>query len=367
MALWNNFQSLWQPKPVPTPTQALKPGPVPYSSYMPGYGGRGYGPVPYSSYMPGYGQGAGSVAGATTTPSGGGGGAAAPTTTTSQLPSIESILGPAPSESQVKEQVSASYEPIMAELDRRLGGLPSEQAGVESYVGELAGTQGAGAEAAKERSLGALGVERTGEMGRSKQTLRDLAENARNILEAAQNVWGGSSAVPAVTTGIGKAVTKERGKVLGTRDQALRVLDQKVTDVGSIFNEAMRGIETWKSNQLLNVGQEFRSREDALRGLMGEAAQQEAQQWANYAMQQLANFDQMVNQYKMNVETWKAQREGELQDYIAKLQAYAQYTPAQYSYVAPGLTGPAESAAAPAGGTLSPGNEDLWKQLYGGG
>ena len=314
--------------------------------------------------------------GGTITPTGGGGaapaggagiGGAAAQATSGQLPSIESILGGQPTESGVREQVSASYEPIMAELDRRLGGLPSEQAGVESYAGELAGTQRAEAEAAKGRSLGALGVERAGEMETSKQTLRDLAGNARNILEAAQNVWGGSSAVPAVTTGIGKAVTKERGKVLGTRDQALRVLDQKVTDVGSIFNEAVRGIETWKSNQLMNVGQEFRSREDAMRGLKGQAAQEEAQQWANYAMNQLANFDQMVNQYKMNVATWKAQREGELQDYIEKLQATAQYAPAQYSYQAPGLTGPAESVVAPAAGSVSPGEEDLWKQLYGGG
>lgn len=368
MAIWDDLQNLWQPKSVQTPTQTLKPGPTPYSSFMPGYGGKSYGPKPYSSYMPGYGPGAGAVAGATITPTGGGGAAAAPaaTTPTYTPPTTEGIFGPQPAKEEVKSELSASYEPYMAELDRRLGALPGEQVDVESFVGELGASQKAGAGSAMERGLGALGVERAGEKTRSAQTLRELAADARNILEAAANIWGGSSATEAVATGIGKQTTRARGGVLATRDQAYRVIDQKMTNIKSTYEDTLREIDTWKSNQLMNVGNEFRSREDALRGMKGEAAMQEAQQWVNFVMQGLTTLDQAVKNYKLQVDSWARDRAGKLADYKAKLQAYQQHAPAEYGYNVPEVSGPQTPALAGAGGTKSPSDEELWRRMYGG-
>jgi hypothetical protein len=278
---------------------------------------------------------------------------------------------PGPSPEQVRSEISSAYDPVFSELDRRLGLLPEQMEPLKKQVGELASYQTGEAGLAKERGLESLATEERGEVSRSAGTLRDLSANIRNLLEVAQNLYGGSSAVPAVATGIGKEATEARGGVLETRDEALRQIQSKATDVEKTFGQQLEKIDLWKSNQLMDITREFEARRDEIEGQKVGASQEKAQNLANLEMkiftdaqQRLANLDQAVNQYKLNMQTWREQREGELQDYIAKLQATAKYTPSQYSYNLPDISGQQKTTTPPityTGKQAGASEEDIWK------
>ena len=278
---------------------------------------------------------------------------------------------PGPSPEQVRGEISSAYNPVFSELDRRLGLLPEQMESMKKQVGELYSYQTGEAGLGKERGLESLATEERGEVSRSAGTLRDLSANIRNLLEVVQNLYGGSSAVPAVATGIGKEATKARGGVLETRNEALRQIQSKVTDVEKAFGQQLEKIDLWKSNQLMDITREFETRRDEIEGQKVGASQEKAQNLANLEMQiftnaqqRLANLDQSVNQYKLNMQTWREQREGELQDYISKLQATAKYTPSQYSYNLPDISGQQKTITPPItymGKQAGVEEEDIWK------
>lgn len=263
------------------------------------------------------------------------------------------------SSEQVRADIKASYDPIFQALDKRLGLLPEQRAAMEKDVAALAEYQESEAELARTRESEALGREETGEKSRAAQTLRELAEDVGNLLRAASNVWGGSSAVPAVARGIGKMATQQRGKVLQARDTALRNIQSKLTDVDRTFNQQIDKIALWKSNKMTDIYNKFVEIQQDIENRKATASSEMAANLANLSMQiftqaqqAMYNLDAMVNQYKLNMETWREQRAGELEDYITKLQATAKYTPAGYSYMMQDLTGGQQQQTVPPG-TLS--------------
>jgi len=173
-----------------------------------------------------------------------------------------------------------------------------------------------------------------------------MAEDITNLMRAAGNLWGGSSAVPAVMAGIGKKATQMRGQILEARDTALRTIQTKVTDVQRTFEQQTEKINLWKAQQLNDIGREFQSRLDEINAQKAGASQEKAANLSALAMQVFTNaqqrlmaLDQAVTNYNLGMMAWREQRQGELQDYIAKLQAYATYSPQSYGYTVPGLGG----------------------------
>jgi len=147
-------------------------------------------------------------------------------------------------------------------------------------------------------------------------------------------------------TGIGKKATQMRGKILESRDTALRTIQSKVTDVQRTFEQQMEKINLWKSQQLSDIGKEFQSRLDEINSLKIGAGKEKSASLSNLAIQvfnntqqRLTNLDQAMTNYNLEMTAWREKRQGELQDYIAKLQAYAKYNPQTYGYNVPGLGG----------------------------
>lgn len=279
-----------------------------------------------------------------------------------------------PSQEEVKSEIESSYAPIFEELNRRIGLLPQQKSDYEQQVANLSENQMAGIQTAKETSLSALGREETSQKAQSAGTLRDLAENVRNLLSSAANVWGGSSAVTAASAGIGKQATKERGKVLSARDTALSNLQSKATDVEKEYDTQVKNIDTWKANQLISVRDQIQQMEDSIRGQMATASSEKAQALSNLVQQaytaaqnRLSALDQMVTQYKQNMDTWKVQNQDWLNNQIELIKVQAQYqTPTPYNPTLSTITGGGFQqpiSGVTYGTQAGTSEEDLWKQI----
>ena len=78
---------------------------------------------------------------------------------------------------------------------------------------------------------------------------------------------------------------------------------------------------------------------DEIQGQIANATSEKAQSLANMFMQEyskaqdyLRNLDAMVQENKMNLETWKTQRESEFDYYLKELEAASKYETGTYGY-----------------------------------
>jgi len=228
---------------------------------------------------------------------------------------------------------TSAYDPIFSELDRQLGELPSIKAEHEGFVGTSEASQRQQAEAGMESGLRNIEGSREEEALRSKRSLRDVAENARDILSKAANVWGGSSAVEAATAGISKAVGKQRGRIMENRDLAYSQLDRLGAGIRELYSGQLMKIETWKAEKMLEISQWIRSQETTIRGQKAEIQSSMNAESLAWARQQAAAIEQQAQEYAQKVEFWTLQRQADLEDYRAQLQIQSEFkTPGNYSY-----------------------------------
>ena len=264
-----------------------------------------------------------------------------------------------------RRRAEEAFAPIFSELDRQIGLLPQQRKEYEQQIENLYGTQIAEAEAAKKRELGALETAKTEEMERSKQSLRDLAENVRDLLSAAANVWGGSSAIPAVTGGIARRTSKERGRLLRERNAALAEIGRKHAEVENLYNVQAQKIDAWRANKLLEVAQQIREMERAIRGQKAEIQANMRLDALNWARQRLAQIDAENRAYKRAIDSWKMQRQAELEDWLTKLKATAAYESGNiYSFTLPPLGQPGAIGGMPVGGYMAT-RPKRWNPLTG--
>jgi len=233
-----------------------------------------------------------------------------------------------PNVADVTAQAQAAFQPIFDELDRRIGGIPQMRAEGEQQVQNYAKEQEANALASKTSSLNALNTTEQKQRTQATTSLRDLAAGTGQLLQSAGNIWGDSSAVPAVTSAIAKQESKNRASIMATLNDTLGEIGQKVADVENAWNLEGQKIKTWASNAMLDVAQQMRDYENSIRGQKAEMQgnmRMEALQWAR---DRIASIEDNARQYAQAIDTWKQQRQGALEDYQKQLQMSASYAPA---------------------------------------
>jgi len=184
------------------------------------------------------------------------------------------------------------------------------------------------AEASKTKSLGALDQTKQAQVTTSSQSLRDLAQGTGQLLQSAGNIWGDSSAVPAVTGAIAKQEGKNRAAIMAQRDSALSQIQQKVADVENEWGLQKQKIGNWVANQKLEVAKQMRDLENSIRGQKAEMQGNMRMDALNWARNRIAAIDDQTRQYAQAIDTWKMQRQGALEDYQKQLQIAGQYAPA---------------------------------------
>lgn len=241
-------------------------------------------------------------------------------------------------EAQERSAISSEFEPVFAELDRRIGLLPEQKKDFEGQIGNLATSQQKTVEENKTRELGTLSGQETEEYDQAKGSFRELEEDVRNHLLAKSFYFGAlgagdSSATGMASEAITKGSLKARSAVISTRDKALSTIRSKKAEVESLASSETRKIDEWKSNKLFETAQFFATKLDELQGQKVGANVEKARAITNMIrglngqfMQRLQQLDDQVTNFKQGVATWQMQRAADLEDYEKKLGIAAKYS-----------------------------------------
>lgn len=257
-------------------------------------------------------------------------------------------------ESQIRSNIEGAYQPIFAELDRQIGMVPGQRAELEATVNTLAGQQQADVASQKAQSEKQVEGFKGDEAGRRTESVRDLGENIRNLLQGAAFYLGArgaqdSSAVGAASEAITQRGQKDMTKIASVYNSAISALDQKLVQITDLANDQLRKIDDFKTNKLSEVATWATERINNLLGQKASATGEKARALAQMIEQtqqqfisRLQQLDDDVYNYKTAVSTWQTQRAAEMEDFRTKYQIASQYssnTSPQYQSLLESLPG----------------------------
>lgn len=221
---------------------------------------------------------------------------------------------------------------IFQDLDKQVEGYDSfrdtMKAGLDTSVEEQKGL----AKDSQASNLADLSKNATNEQNQSASTLRDLTQNANDLLARLVQMYGGGSAAEAALTGMGRTINQQRGNVLTNRDAALREIDNKKTQVDQVYNSQLEKIKNWADSKLNDINLQIKQWTNDIAQAKASTRAQLSASAVNSARNYLTTLALNQQNYQNQLDYWKQSRQAELQDYATKLQLTAQYSPQQYSW-----------------------------------
>jgi len=220
---------------------------------------------------------------------------------------------------------------ITKNLDFQLSNLPGQQALLESNIEDQIGAGRADIESQRSGLLSGLAGQTEGVQQQGKSSMRELAENQRQTMQATGqyigNLGGGdSSAVGAASNAIGRQGLKQQGRILEQQSQALQVIESKKFDVDRISNDALNKLESDKRQKLNELAVWASQTMGELQNSKANATSQGKMQLAQAEMglrenltNRLFQIDDEVRSQANSVSMWQQQRQAEMEDYRTKL------------------------------------------------
>lgn len=288
------------------------------------------------------------------------------------------------------EGVTQAFNPIFSSLDKQIGIEQSEldaartggiQAGTrEAQIESQFGTDLRGIQDVRDTSIAGLGgllttaqdslsgafgnIESQAQIARDRaraqtQTnLQDLDENTRNLSTSALRrlgAAGDSSAAIAVQRALGVENLRQRGRLIGMRDEVMAgientILDartslqdkfntikfgieEKKNEVQTVFAQNKARLEGWKQEQLSNLVNTAQERISQLEAQRAQASQEQQSQILNLQIQteqnlmnRLSGLDDEVRNLSTGLDQWALQRSAAIDDYARQLAQAAQYS-----------------------------------------
>lgn len=211
------------------------------------------------------------------------------------------------------EEIGKSWDPVLSELDRRLGELPTRRAEYEGRIGESTEAQLADVEASRSQSTEALQTEKA-------RNLRDLEGDIRNQIEAAGRKIGvagagSSSAVGQASEAVARVGQKTRGDLMET-------VTQKLTEINNLATQERSKVNQWKQDKLFEITSYFGDKLDELKSQYANAQKERKRAVAeliynaeNEFVKSITSLDSEIMGYNQQIDMWERERAAELEDY----------------------------------------------------
>ena len=241
-----------------------------------------------------------------------------------------------------------TFNSIFRNLDEQLAGNAKWQQSMEQQIGAQGATQSADAEASYKTNRGNLETSRAKQKETAAQSLRDLAQNANDLLNRLSQQFGGGSALQASQTAAMRNINQTGGNIMNTRNQAYAEIDNKLDALAETYNAQKQKINSWmdeKKGQIQQAVQEWAQQiagqKTNVRAQMISSAVQSARDYINNLATQKAYYDQQLDY-------WRQLRSQDLAEYAQNLGVTAQF---QNKATSGGITLPSGEEFAPNQGT----------------
>lgn len=242
--------------------------------------------------------------------------------------------GPSAEELQ-RQQVSRAYNEVTANLDRLAGLLPGMRESQEGTVNRSADLQRGNIQ--EQLALGnqKLDASAAGVRDRQVSSVRDLASNMRNLLQAGNTYLGNygagdSSAANLYSYALGKEANRGRADILKQANQQYADIDMKRLDIEQTANNEINKINLWKEDSLGKIGQWFDSQMFEIEIRRGEARfakEQAKMDILNQAISHLRSLDNAAAQYSQQVQSWATDRLAQINNVRMEMGQMSTYNP----------------------------------------
>lgn len=263
--------------------------------------------------------------------------------------------------SQQEGQINDRYNQYHSYLDQQIGALPQYQQTLEDQIGSQYGGQLSTVQSGQQQAQTDLNTSATKAQQNQASTFKDLEENMRNSLFAANQVLGqkgasDSSAANMYSYALTKASNKQRAGVQNATNQTLGDIEARREKVNTVAQDQINQLNTWKSNQLLQVNQYIQDKKNELSQMVanGQMDRSTALQQLNAevfapSLQRLQQIDSDMQNWKNQIVQWGMSRAQEIDAYKAQQGQLAtvdtpQYVAQQLQYL-PQYAQAAENAA----------------------
>lgn len=235
-------------------------------------------------------------------------------------------------ETQQRNSINDQYGTYFANLDRQLGLLPQEQATMESQVSNLYGGQQSSLQSGFETGQADLNRSEGKVRENQASTLKDLASNLRNQLQAG-NIYLGtrgasdSSARDMLSYALTKVGSQNRSNIQRGVNSSLADIDLARNKLQTTYTDQINQLNTWKNDKLLEISNFIRNKQSELQTAVsqGQMSKQQALQELNtniynQAAAELSRIDSQTTNMQNLLSQWVASRAESLPQLISGLQ-----------------------------------------------
>lgn len=228
-------------------------------------------------------------------------------------PSTPAPAGPAaPDGGAVRGEIESGFDEVNRLLDSKLGIAEGQADADRAQVDELFGTQQVGIEGSRDAGIRNIDEERTNVKSQKGETLKDLDERLRNLIQSTQVFLGArgagdSSAAGRASAAITKAGLKGSSEIMREANSMWNNLTKRELDIKDEFETQMTNLRQWKSDRLADISSFVRNVQQQIADQKATASAAKAQALANLETnlmnQAFASLQQIDNQ----MATWQSQ------------------------------------------------------------
>lgn len=243
-------------------------------------------------------------------------------------------------QNQQLSSINQGYDQYFAQLDSMISSdLPQQRSSQEGIISNSYNQGVNDLNFQQAQSLSDLNLTRTQAEQTQNKSLRNLAEDVRNSMQAG-NVYlgargaGDSSASRMYAYALGKAANKNKSDLLANYQNIKNEISSREFKIKSTVNNEMNRLRTEKENNILSVANWYSQavmgiRQAQAQGQLGRQSDIRAvsQQALNYAMTQLQQAQSQYQNQQNMLNTWAANNATSLGQLKTNLQAVGQYMP----------------------------------------
>lgn len=245
-------------------------------------------------------------------------------------------------QNQQLSSINQGYDQYFAQLDSMINSdLPSQRSSQEGIVNNSYQQGVNDLNTQQAQSLSDLNLTKTQAEQTQNKSLRNLAEDVRNSMQAG-NVYlgakgaGDSSASHMYAYAIGKYANKNKSDLMANYASIKNEISSREFKIKSTVNNEMNRLRTEKENNILSVANWYSS---AVMGIRQAQAQGQlsrqgdiravSQQALNYALSQMQQAQSQYTQQQSMLTQWAANNATSLGQLKTNLEAVGQYMPQQ--------------------------------------
>jgi hypothetical protein len=238
---------------------------------------------------------------------------------------------------QIRGDISSGYDAYFGQLDSMLGDLPNQQNTQEQMVNNQYNQGVSDLNAQKDMSMQDLATSRRKNEEQQVKSLKDIASNIRNLMQAGQVYLGArgagdSSAANMYSYALTKEGSKQRANVLSQTRSIENDIADREAKLNTVVTQELGRLKTERDNNILQIVSEFQNAKQRLqeakaRGQLekGQSLASLSQSLLQQAQARLMQEDQNFKNRQNTLLSWAASNATNINQLKSNLSAIGQY------------------------------------------